>query len=121
MKGVLTSLAWAYAALAFCTWALCQAWGIPFYYLGVLWVSVTGTTLFLFAYALERKQPKVFVWVILGGGMLRMLLGVATIVLPLSLRQPEGYRAQALQFAALFFVATLFETWVAVKRANSLH
>jgi hypothetical protein len=52
--------------------------------------------------------------------MLRMLLGVATIVLPLSLRQPEGYRAQALQFAALFFVATLFETWVAVKRANSL-
>lgn len=121
MKGVLTSLAGAYAALAFCTWTLCQAWGIPFYYLGILWVAVTGITLFLFAYALERKQPKAFVWVILGGGMLRMLLGVATIVLPLSLRQPEGYRAQALQFAALFFVATLFETWFAVKRANSLH
>ena len=121
MKGVLTSLAGAYAALPFCTWALCQAWGISFYYLGVLWVSLTGTTLFLFGYGPARTQPKVFVWVILGGGMLRMLLGVATIVLPLSLRQPEGYRAQALQFAALFFVATLFETWVAVKRANSLH
>ena len=52
--------------------------------------------------------------------MLRMLLGVATIVLPLSVRQPEGYRIQALQFAALFFVATLFETGVAIKRANSM-
>lgn len=120
MKGIATFLAGAYGILAFSTWAFCKAWDMPFYFLGILWVAVTGITLFLFAYALDRKRPKTFVWIVLGGGMLRMLLGVATIVLPLTLRQPEGYRDQALQFAVLFFMATLFETWIAVKRVNSL-
>ena len=76
--------------------------------------------LFFFAFAFERKRPKTFIWVILGGGMLRMLLGVATIVLPLSMRQPEGYKAYALQFAAIFILAQAVETWFAVQRVNRL-
>jgi len=52
--------------------------------------------------------------------MLRMLLGVATVVLPLSMRQPEGYKAYALQFAAIFILAQAVETWFAVQRVNRL-
>jgi hypothetical protein len=81
---------------------------------------VSGITVFFFAFAFERKRPKTFIWVILGGGMLRMLLGVATVVLPLSMRQPEGYKAYALQFAAIFILAQAVETWFAVQRVNRL-
>jgi uncharacterized sodium:solute symporter family permease YidK len=52
--------------------------------------------------------------------MLRMLLGVATVVLPLSIRQPEGYKAHALQFAAIFILAQAIETWFATQRVRSL-
>ena len=49
-----------------------------------------------------------------------MLLGVATVVLPLSMHQPEGYKAHALQFAAIFILAQAIETWFAVQRVNRL-
>lgn len=110
----------AYAALAAISALALTAWGIPWYALGYLWISVSGITVFFFAFAFERKRPKTFIWVILGGGMLRMLLGVATVVLPLSMRQPEGYKAHALQFAAIFIIAQAIETWFAVQRVNRL-
>ncbi|MDP4742717.1 MAG: hypothetical protein NWR91_04585 [Schleiferiaceae bacterium] len=110
----------AYAALASISALALTAWGIPWYALGYLWISVSGITVFFFAFAFERKRPKTFIWVILGGGMLRMLLGVATVVLPLSMRQPEGYKADALQFAAIFILAQAIETWFAVQRVNRL-
>jgi hypothetical protein len=110
----------AYAALAAISAMALTAWGIPWYGLGYLWISVSGITVFFFAFAFERKRPKTFIWVILGGGMLRMLLGVATVVLPLSMRQPEGYKAYALQFAAIFILAQAVETWFAVQRVNRL-
>ena len=110
----------AYAALAAISALALTAWGIPWYALGYLWISVSGITVFFFAFAFERKRPKTFIWVILGGGMLRMLLGVATVVLPLSMRQPEGYKAHALQFAAIFILAQAIETWFAVQRVNRM-
>ena len=120
MKQFMLQLTAAYAALAAISAMALTAWGIPWYGLGYLWISVSGITVFFFAFAFERKRPKTFIWVILGGGMLRMLLGVATIVLPLSMRQPEGYKAYALQFAALFILAQAVETWFAVQRVNRL-
>lgn len=110
----------AYAALAAISALALTAWGIPWYALGYLWISVSGITVFFFAFAFERKRPKTFIWVILGGGMLRMLLGVASVVLPLSMRQPEGYKAQALQFAAIFILAQAIETWFAIQRVNRM-
>jgi len=120
MKQFMLQLTAAYAALAAISAMALTAWGIPWYGLGYLWISVSGITVFFFAFAFERKRPKTFIWVILGGGMLRMLLGVATVVLPLSMRQPEGYKAYALQFAALFILAQAVETWFAVQRVNRL-
>ena len=120
MMTLMLRLAGAYAALSALTWMFCAAWELTFYGLGALWISVTGLTVFFFAFAFERKRPKTFIWTILGGGMLRMLLGVATVVLPLSLRQPEGYRALALQFAAFFILAQAVETWIAVQRVKRL-
>ena len=120
MKQFMLQLTAAYAALAAISAMALTAWGIPWYGLGYLWISVSGITVFFFAFAFERKRPKTFIWVILGGGMLRMLLGVATIVLPLSMRQPEGYKAYALQFAAIFILAQAIETWFAVQRVNRL-
>jgi hypothetical protein len=120
MKQFMLQLTAAYAALAAISAMALTAWGIPWYGLGYLWISVSGITVFFFAFAFERKRPKTFIWVILGGGMLRMLLGVATIVLPLSMRQPEGYKAYALQFAAIFILAQAVETWFAVQRVNRL-
>jgi len=120
MKQFLLQLTAAYAALAAISAMALTAWGIPWYGLGYLWISVSGITVFFFAFAFERKRPKTFIWVILGGGMLRMLLGVATVVLPLSMRQPEGYKAYALQFAAIFILAQAVETWFAVQRVNRL-
>ena len=110
----------AYAALAAISALALTAWGIPWYALGYLWISVSGITVFFFAFAFECKRPKTFIWVILGGGMLRMLLGVATVVLPLSMRQPDGYKAHALQFAAIFILALAIETWFAVQRVNRM-
>jgi hypothetical protein len=120
MKQLILQLTAAYAALAAVSALALTAWGIPVYALGYLWISVSGLTVFFFAFAFERKRPKTFIWVILGGGMLRMLLGVATVVLPLSMRQPEGYKAHALQFAAIFILAQAIETWFAVQRVNRL-
>jgi hypothetical protein len=120
MKQFMLQLTAAYAALAAISALALTAWGIPWYALGYLWISVSGITVFFFAFAFERKRPKTFIWVILGGGMLRMLLGVATVVLPLSMRQPEGYKAHALQFAAIFIIAQAIETWFAVQRVNRL-
>jgi hypothetical protein len=120
MKQFMLQLTAAYAALAAISAMALTAWGIPWYGLGYLWISVRGITVFFFAFAFERKRPKTFIWVILGGGMLRMLLGVATVVLPLSMRQPEGYKAYALQFAAIFILAQAVETWFAVQRVNRL-
>lgn len=120
MKQLILQLTAAYAALAAVSALALTAWGIPVYALGYLWISVSGLTVFFFAFAFERKRPKTFIWVILGGGMLRMLLGVATVVLPLSIRQPEGYKAHALQFAAIFILAQAIETWFAVQRVNRL-
>lgn len=120
MNQFMLRLAAAYAALSALAAMALNAWNIPWYGLGYLWVAVSGITVFFFAFALERKKPKTFIWVVLGGGMLRMLLGVATVVLPLSLNQPDGYRVQVLQFAAIFFVAQAFETWFAVQRVNRL-
>ncbi|MEN9431978.1 MAG: hypothetical protein RL206_897 [Bacteroidota bacterium] len=120
MKQFMLQLTAAYAALAAISAMALTAWGIPWYGLGYLWISVSGITVFFFAFAFERKRPKTFIWVILGGGMLRMLLGVATVVLPLSMRQPEGYKAYALQFAAIFILAQAVETWFAVQRVNRL-
>jgi hypothetical protein len=120
MNQFMLRLSAAYAALSALSAMALTAWGIPWYGLGHLWIAVSGLTVFFFAFAFERKRPKTFIWVVLGGGMLRMLLGVATIVLPLSLSQPDGYRSHALQFAAIFFVAQAFETWFAVQRVNRL-
>jgi hypothetical protein len=120
MKQFMLQLTAAYAALAAISALALTAWGIPWYALGYLWISVSGITVFFFAFAFERKRPKTFIWVILGGGMLRMLLGVATVVLPLSMRQPEGYKAYALQFAVIFILAQAVETWFAVQRVNRL-
>jgi hypothetical protein len=120
MKQLILQLTAANAALAAVSALALTAWGIPVYALGYLWISVSGLTVFFFAFAFERKRPKTFIWVILGGGMLRMLLGVATVVLPLSMRQPEGYKAHALQFAAIFILAQAIETWFAVQRVNRL-
>jgi len=120
MKQFMLQLTAAYAALAAISAMALTAWGIPWYGLGYLWISVSGITVFFFAFAFERKRPKTFIWVILGGGMLRMLLCVATVVLPLSMRQPEGYKAYALQFAAIFILAQAVETWFAVQRVNRL-
>jgi hypothetical protein len=36
------------------------------------------------------------------------------------MRQPEGYKAHALQFAAIFILAQAIETWFAVQRVNRL-
>jgi hypothetical protein len=120
MKTWLLPLTAGYAALAALSAAVLTAWGIPVYFLGLGWVVVTGITVFFFAFALERKRPKTFVWVVLGGGFLRMILGVATIILPLSLQQPEGYRAYSLQFASFFLLAQALETAIAVRRVNRL-
>lgn len=120
MKQFMLQLTAAYAALAAISALALTAWGIPWYALGYLWISVSGITVFFFAFAFERKRPKTFIWVILGGGMLRMLLGVASVVLPLSMRQPEGYKAQALQFAAIFILAQAIETWFAIQRVNRM-
>ena len=57
----------AYAALAAISALALTAWGIPWYALGYLWISVSGITVFFFAFAFERKRPKTFIWVILGG------------------------------------------------------
>ena len=120
MKTWLLPLVAGYAALAAITAAILTAWNIPFYSLGLVWVAVTGFTVFFFAFAFERKRPKTFVWVVLGGGFLRMIFGVATVILPLSVQQPEGYRAYSLQFAAFFLLAQALETAIAVRRVNRL-
>jgi hypothetical protein len=83
--------------------------------MGVLWIAVTGITQFFFAFALEKRRPKAFVWVVLGGGFLRMLLAAGTVILPMSIAQPEGFRSDSLQFAAIFMLAQAVETWLAVR------
>lgn len=120
MKQFMLQLSAAYAALAAVSAMALTAWGLSWYGLGYLWIAVSGITVFFFAFAFERKRPKTFIWVVLGGGMLRMMLGVATVVLPLSLNQPEGYRADALQFAAIFILAQAIETGFAVQRVRRL-
>jgi hypothetical protein len=115
MKSLLLPLAALYAVLAACSAAVVTPLGYDWYVLGPLWISVTGFTQFFFAFALERRSPKSFVWVVLGGGFLRMLLAAATVILPMSIAQPQGFRSDSLQFAAVFMLAQAGETWLAVR------
>ena len=80
MKNLLLPLAALYAVLAASSAAVVTPLGYAWYGTGMLWIAVTGVTQFLFAFALERRTPKSFVWVVLGGGFLRMLLAAATAV-----------------------------------------
>ena len=115
MKAVLVPLAALYAVLAASSAAVVTALGLSGYGMGGLWIAVTGVTQFFFAFALEKRRPKAFVWVVLGGGFLRMLLAASTVILPMSIAQPEGFRSESLQFAAVFMLAQAVETWLAVR------
>lgn len=115
MKSILLPLAALYALLAVGSAAAVVPLGFSWYGFGVLWIAVTGFTQFFFAFSLERRRPKSFVWVILGGGFLRMLLAAGTLILPMSIAQPEGFRSDLLQFAAVFMLAQAAETVLAVR------
>lgn len=118
MKQVVVQLAAAYAALAALSAAVAQAWELPWYGAGVAWIAVTGFTQFMFAFALEKRSSRAFLWTVLGGGMLRMLLAAATVIVPQALKQEPGFQAILLQFAAVYFVAHGVETWIAVRRIS---
>ncbi|MFM8565797.1 MAG: hypothetical protein ACKOBQ_06575 [Bacteroidota bacterium] len=119
MKNLLLPLAALYALLAASSAAVVTPLGYACYGTGILWIAVTGVTQFFFAFALERRTPKLFVWVVLGGGFLRMLLAAATVILPMSIAQSDGFRSDSLQFAAVFMLAQAGETWLAVRHIKS--
>jgi hypothetical protein len=118
MIEVLRPLGALYAVLAVSSFAVTASLGQPWYGIGVLWIAVTGFSQFFFALSADRRRPKAFVWIVLGGGFVRMLLAAATVILPLSIAQPEGFRSDSLQFALLFMIAQGVEAWIAVRRAS---
>ena len=81
MKAVLVPLAALYAVLAASSAAAVAALGLSWYGMGVLWIAVTGVTQFFFAFALEKRRPKAFVWVVLGGVLMLVFVVVPPGVL----------------------------------------
>lgn len=118
MNKVVVQLVAVYSALAAVSAAVIQYLGGSWFGFGVLWIAVTGFTQFMFAFALEKRAPRAFIWTILGGGMLRMLLAAATVIVPKALAQAPGYESILLQFAAVYFLAQGLETWIAVRRIS---
>jgi hypothetical protein len=48
-----------------------------------------------------------------------MLLGLGVVVLPLAMKQPEGYRTDALVFVGLFVAQIAVETGMLVRLLKS--
>jgi hypothetical protein len=51
--------------------------------------------------------------------LVRMLLGLGVVVLPLAMKQPEGYRTDALVFVGLFVAQIAVETGMLVRLLKS--
>lgn len=93
--------------------------GRTYFWLGDVYLLVMGFGLVWITQQFSKKQSEKTGMVYMSLSLVRMFLGIGVVVMPLALRQPEGYRADALVFVGLFVFQIAVETGVMVRSLRS--
>lgn len=89
--------------------------GKTYFWLGDVYLLVMGVGLVWITDRFWQTQPDKAGMVYMSLSLVRMLLGLAVVVLPLAVKQPAGYRTDALVFVGLFVAQIAVETAVLVR------
>ena len=88
--------------------------GQPFWLGDIYWAG-TGISLFGVAQSMEKSTPGKFGTVYFFGGLIRMLLGVAIIIVPTIISESENFQQVSLEFVGAYLYCLLLESWLAIS------